>query len=328
MNRRAGLGAILAASAAAVFGVLSPARAEGIARMGFIHADSPDKDPVAVKAFWLRLRELGWIEGQNLLVVSRIADGQNGNLSKLVTEIAQSKVDVICTSSAPVALAAKEATSKIPIVATAVGDPVGTGVIRSMARPEGNVTGVSLGSNDELSAKFLELLQEVIPGLSTVAVISDPDSVSNRLTIQALEGRGSRTRLQLRFIHLKHLSDLDRVFALVQRKAQAAIVLSSPLTVTHRSAVTSMASRYHVPTIYPMAEFVDAGGLLAYYPDQVVMFRRAAEYVDKILKGTSPKDLPFEQPSRFLLSLNLTAARALGLKIPDSMLMRANRVIQ
>jgi len=328
MNRRAGLSAILAASAAAVFGVLSPAGAEGIARMGFIHADSPDKEPAAVKAFWLRLRELGWIEGQNLLVVSRIADGQNGNLSKLVTEIAQSKVDVICTSSAAVALAAKEATSKIPIVATAVGDPVGTGVIRSMARPEGNVTGVSLGSNDELGGKFLELLQEVIPGLSTVAVISDPDSVPNRLAIQALEGRGSRTRLQLRFIYLKRLSDLDRVFALVQRKAQAAIVLSSPLTVTHRRAVAAMANRYHVPTVYPMAEFVDAGGLLAYYPDQVVMFRRAAEYVDKILKGTSPKDLPFEQPSRFLLSLNLTAARALGLKIPDSMLMRANQVIQ
>jgi len=294
--------------------------------MGFIRA--PDNEPPALKTFWQRLRELGWIEGQNLVVVSRIGNAQSAALPKLMTEIAQSKVDVIFTLTTPAALAAKGATTTIPIVAAAVGDPVGTGVIRSLARPEGNVTGFSLGLSEDLSAKFLELLQEVVPGLSTVAVISDPDNAINKQITQTLEGMSTRARLQLRFIHFRHLSDLDRVFGLVRRKAQAAIVLSNPLTVSYRQQVAAMANRYHVPTVYSLGEFVEAGGLLAYHPDQVVMFRRAAEYVDKILKGASPKDLPFEQPTRFLLSLNLTAARAIGLKIPDAMLMRADRVIQ
>ena len=294
--------------------------------MGFIRA--PDNEPPALKTFWQRLRELGWIEGQNLVVVSRIGNAQSAALPKLMIEIAQSKVDVIFTLTTPAALAAKGATTTIPIVAAAVGDPVGTGVIRSLARPEGNVTGFSLGLSEDLSAKFLELLQEVVPGLSTVAVISDPDNAINKQITQTLEGMSTRARLQLRFIHLRHLSDLDRVFGLVRRKAQAAIVLSNPLTVSYRQQVAAMANRYHVPTVYSLGEFVEAGGLLAYHPDQVVMFRRAAEYVDKILKGASPKDLPFEQPTRFLLSLNLTAARAIGLKIPDAMLMRADRVIQ
>lgn len=294
--------------------------------MGFIRA--PDNEPPALKTFWQRLRELGWIEGQNLVVVSRIGNAQSAALPKLMTEIAQSKVDVIFTLTTPAALAAKGATTTIPIVAAAVGDPVGTGVIRSLARPEGNVTGFSLGLSEDLSAKFLELLQEVVPGLSTVAVISDPDNAINKQITQTLEGMSTRARLQLRFIHLRHLSDLDRVFGLVRRKAQAAIVLSNPLTISYRQQVAAMANRYHVPTVYSLGEFVEAGGLLAYHPDQVVMFRRAAEYVDKILKGASPKDLPFEQPTRFLLSLNLTAARAIGLKIPDAMLMRADRVIQ
>ncbi len=294
--------------------------------MGFIRA--PDNEPPALKTFWQRLRELGWIEGQNLVVVSRIGNAQSAALPKLMTEIAQSKVDVIFTLTTPAALAAKGATTTIPIVAAAVGDPVGTGVIRSLARPEGNVTGFSLGLSEDLSAKFLELLQEVVPGLSTVAVISDPDNAINKQITQTLEGMSTRARLQLRFIHLRHLSDLDRVFGLVRRKAQAAIVLSNPLTVSYRQQVAAMANRYHVPTVYSLGEFVEAGGLLAYHPDQVVMFRRAAEYVDKILKGASPKDLPFEQPTRFLLSLNLTAARTIGLKIPDAMLMRADRVIQ
>ena len=294
--------------------------------MGFIRA--PDNEPPALNMFWQRLRELGWIEGQNLVVVSRIGNAQSAALPKLMTEIAQSKVDVIFTLTTPAALAAKGATTTIPIVAAAVGDPVGTGVIRSLARPEGNVTGFSLGLSEDLSAKFLELLQEVVPGLSTVAVISDPDNAINKQITQTLEGMSTRARLQLRFIHLRHLSDLDRVFGLVRRKAQAAIVLSNPLTISYRQQVAAMANRYHVPTVYSLGEFVEAGGLLAYHPDQVVMFRRAAEYVDKILKGASPKDLPFEQPTRFLLSLNLTAARAIGLKIPDAMLMRADRVIQ
>jgi putative ABC transport system substrate-binding protein len=328
VTRRLGLIAFLAALPTVIFGAPSPATAEGIARMGFIHADSLGKESPAVTMFWQRLRELGWIEGQNLVVVSRIADAQSATLPKLMSEIVQSKVDIICTLTTSAALAAKGATSSIPIVAAAVDDPVGTGVTHSLARPEGNVTGFSLGSTDELSAKFLELLQEVVPGLSTVAVISDPDSAINRQITQTFEGLRSRTRLRLRFIHLKHLSDLDRVFALVARKAQAAVVLSSLLTISHRQEVAAMAARHHVPTVYALREFADAGGLLAYHADQVVMFRRAAEYVDKILKGASPRDLPFEQPTRFLLSLNLTAARALGLKIPDALLMRADRVIQ
>ena len=328
MNRRLGLIALVAASAATISGAMTPARAEGIARMGFVHADSPDNEPPAVKAFWQRLRELGWIEGQNLVIVSRIADGQSAPLLKLMTEIAQSKVDVIFTLTTPAALAAKGTTSTIPIVAAAVDDPVGSGVIHSLARPEGNITGFSLGLGDELIGKFLELLQEIVPRLSTVAVISDPDNAINRRITETLEGMSSRTRLQLRFIHLKQLNALDRVFALARRKAQAAVVLSNSLTVAHRQEVAAMAARYRLPTIYALGEFVDAGGLIAYHPDQVLMFRHAAEYVDKILKGVSPRDLPFEQPTRFLLSLNLTAARALGLKIPDTILLRADRVIQ
>ena len=319
---------LLAAATMLVGPATDEAIAEKVARLGFIHSDVPKNESPALSAFWQRLHELGWSKGQNLTVVLRSANGQTSMLRELIDQVIQSGVDVLVPMTTPGVLAAKEATSTIPIVMIGVGDPVGAGIVPSLARPGGNITGVSLGFTEEFSGKYLELLQEVLPRLSTVAVIYDPDNPSNRALAEHLKVVAPTRRLEIRLIEMNSPDELDPAFNKAHRQAQVAIVLTSAFAITYRQEITALARRYRVPAIYPLGEYVDAGGLMAYGPDQSEMFSRAAEYVDKILKGAAAAELPVAQPTRFSLSLNLKAARALGLKIPESILLRANNVIR
>ena len=327
MNKRF-LILLLAASTMLLGSAPEKAVAERIVRLGFVHSDLPKNQSPALSTFWQRLTDLGWIKGRNLNVVLRSANGQVGLMRGLIDEVIQSKVDVLVVMTTPGVLAAKGATSTIPIVMIGVGDPVGSGIVPSLARPGGNITGVSLGFGDELSGKYLELLQEILPRLSTVAVIYDPDNPGIRKLAGNLKVIAQRRHLELRLIELNSPDQIDPAFRQANQKAQGAVLLTSAFSITHRQEITALAERYRVPTIYPLSEYVDVGGLMAYGPDQAEMFSRAAEYVDKILNGARPADLPIAQPTRFSLLLNLRVAKAMGLKIPESILARADSIIR
>jgi putative ABC transport system substrate-binding protein len=298
-----------------------------IARVGYVDPTSPSTGFSGVTAFWTRLRELGWIEGKNLIAERRWADGRIDRLPAIMTEIAGRNVDVIVTYGTPSAIAAKNATGTIPIVVASMGDPIGSGIVTSLAHPGGNLTGLSLGWAD-VGGKWLQLLQEIVPRLSTVAVIADPTSPMSQAVVEELEEIAPTRGMKVRFLPVHDPEALDRVFKQARREAQAILVPADPLTLQHRAKITLLAARYRLPAIYPFLEFMDSGGLIAYGVDSAVLFRRAADYVDKILRGIRPADLPIEQPSQWVLAVNLTRARALGLTIPKSILLRAEKVIQ
>jgi len=281
-----------------------------------------------ITQFWQRLRELGWVEGQNLVVERRWAEGHADRLPALMNEMAADKVDVIVTYSTPAALAAKNATSTIPIVAVAMGDPIRSGLAASLARPGGNLTGESMGYGGGTEGKWLELLQETVPRLSIIAVIENPDNPAVRDQAKALKAFAPTRRLRLRFIDVHEPSSLPNAFKQARRESQAILVLADPLTTANRVQITALAAAYRLPAMYGLQPFMDAGGLIAYAADMAVMFRRAADYVDKIAKGAKPSELPIEQPTQYLLVVNLKTAKALGLTIPESILLRADEVIR
>ena len=298
-----------------------------VVRVGFVGPASPSTLARGVSAFWERLRELGWVEGQNLIIESRWAEGQYERLPALMNEVIGRKVDVLVTYSTPAAIAAKNATSTIPIVVAMMGDPVGAGLATSLAHPGGNLTGLSLAWAD-IAGKWLELLQETVPRLSTVAVIADPNSPMSLAMAKELEAIAPTRGMKVRFLELREPEALDRAFKQARREAQAILVPADSLTLQHRGQITVLAARYRLPGMYTFLEFMDSGGLMAYGADSVALFRRAAEYVDKILKGARPADLPIEQPTQFKLVVNLKTAKALKLKIPESILLRADQVIR
>jgi len=281
-----------------------------------------------VTALWERLRELGYAEGKNLIITSRSAEGRNDRLPGLMNELVAAKVDVIVTYGTPAAIAAKNATSIIPIVVAALGDPVGTGLAASLGRPGGNLTGLSLGFGEGMAGKWLELLQETVPRLSTVAVIANTDNPIARGSAKELEAIAPARRPKLQFINVNDPAALDRAFQQARRKAQAVLILPDPMLAAHRQEVTALAAKYRLPAMYYLRDYVEAGGLIAYAPDFSAMCRRAAEYVDKILRGAKPGDLPIEQPTKFELVVNLKTAKALGITIPDSILVRADMVVR
>jgi putative ABC transport system substrate-binding protein len=299
-----------------------------IARLGVVDPRSQSATLPRFAAFWDRLRELGWVEGQNLAVESRWADGHNDQLPDLMTDVLARKVDVLVTYSTSGALAAKNATKTVPIVVAAMGDPVGTGIAASLSRPGGNLTGVSLQWGEDLSGKWLELLQETVPKVSTIAVISNPDSPVVRKVVTDLQRIAVRRGVKLRFEDVRERAALAGAFKRARQGAQAGLVLADPLTVGARREVTALAAAHRLPTLYVLPDFMDADGLMAYGVDNRIVFRRAAEYVDKILRGARPADLPIEQPTQFSLVVNLKTAKALGLIIPESILLRADEVIR
>jgi len=318
----------LAASTLVVPPVPAADAAERVARLGFVGSNTSATAPHGVAAFWARLRELGWVQGRNLVVEERWADGHLDRLPDLFTDLAHREVDVIVTYNTAAALAAKKATSTIPIVDAVMGDPVQAGLVASLSHPGGNLTGLSLAWSEGIPGKWLELLQEVVPNLSAVAVILNPANPSARQIVNGLRSSALKRRLKLQIIEVQESQGLDRAIDQGHRQAQALLVHGDPLTMTHRQRVAALAAKYRLPAIYGLRDFVDAGGLMAYSPDFSVMFQRSAELVDKILKGSKPSDLPIEQPTKFELVVNLKTAKALGITIPESILLRADEVIR
>lgn len=290
----------------------------GAARVGYVDPESRATALWGWPAFWQRLRELGWIEGRNLIVEARFADGHVDRLPGFMTEVIGRNVDVIFTYTFPGAVAAKNATSTIPIVFAGLADPVGSGLVASLARPGGNLTGLSTAWEQGRGGKLLELLQEAVPGLSTVAVISDPADPFSGLAAKHLEAGASTRGMKLRFVHVRRPEELDRAFDLARRDAQAVLILPGALTNNHRQQILALAAKLGLPDMYGVAENVELGGLIAYGVDTPAMWRRGAEYVDRILRGAKPADLPIEQPTQFSLAVNLKRAKTLGLAIPES----------
>jgi putative ABC transport system substrate-binding protein len=300
-----------------------------IARIGYLLASTPAAAAHNVEAFRQGMRELGYVEGKAFVLELRYGEARAERIAALARELAGLKVDVIVASTDVAIAAVKRETQTIPIVMAISSDPVGTGFVASLARPGGNVTGNSFMS-PELSGKRLELLREVVPGLSRVAFLWNPDVRGALLDYKETEGAASSLGLQLQSVEVPSAEDFDRAFsAITKERAQALIVPApNPVGFANRGQIASLAQKNRLPSMYGQNEFVDAGGLMSYGASAPHMHRRAATYVDKILKGRKPADLPVEQPTKFEFVINLKAAKAIGLTIPPNVLARADKVIR
>jgi ABC-type uncharacterized transport system substrate-binding protein len=273
------------------------------------------------------LREHGWVENQNIQLQHRYADGMRDRLDQLAGELVKNKVDVIVTIGTEATRAARRATSSIPIVMAGVGDPIRAGFIASLSRPGGNTTGVSL-LNQELWPKRLELIKQVVPAATRVAVVSSSDP-AHAESLKLMVGAAPRLGLELRNVLVSGQGDLDRVFAEISRgRADAVVVQPSVVLDEMRGRIAQLASRQRLPSMFAWRHSAEAGGLMSYGTDLYAVQRRAASYVDKILKGAKPAELPVEQPTKFELVINLKTAKALGLTIPQTILLRADEIIQ
>jgi putative ABC transport system substrate-binding protein len=278
-------------------------------------------------AFVQRLRQLGWIENRNVAIEYRWAEGRSERFVEIATEFVQLKVDVIVASTTPAVIAAKQATSVIPIVITTAGDPVGTGVVASLARPGGNVTGLSNQLWDTAS-KRLELLREVVPGLRRLAILANADNPGAVLDMREVQATARALGLEATTFEIRRAEDIASVFEAIKGRVEALYLAADPLLNTNRIRINTLALGARLPTMHGVREFVEAGGLMSYGPNIVDQYRRAADYVDKILRGAKPGDIPIEQPTKFDLVINLTTAKTLGLTIPEPFLLRADEVIE
>jgi putative tryptophan/tyrosine transport system substrate-binding protein len=299
----------------------------GIPRIGILLAPSASSYSGWVEAFRQRLRELGYVEGKNILIEYRYAEGKYERLPDLAAELVRLKVDVIVTTGA-VVLFAKKVSGTIPIVFAAAVDPVGGGLVSSLARPGGNITGLSVMARD-LNGKRLELLKEAFPKVARVAFLWEPFHLSGNPALTEMEAVAKALGLKLQSLPVRSLDDFDGAFARAEREgAQALITDPRPLITNQQRQVLDFAAKNRLPAIYHTSEFVEAGGLMSYAPNYMDLWRRAATYVDKILKGAKPADLAVEQPKKFELIINLKAAKQIGLTIPQKVLARADRVVQ
>jgi putative tryptophan/tyrosine transport system substrate-binding protein len=281
-----------------------------------------------VRALEQRLAELGYVEGRNLVIDFRTAAGQPDRLPALAAELVRGRPDVLVAISTQGAMAAKTATQSVPIVLGAVGDPVGSAIVPSLARPGGNITGASL-LNAELSGKGLQLLKEAVPVTSRVAVLWNSENRLHREVRAASEAAAVALKVALRFFDVRGPDDLPKAFdAIAGQQANSLLVFPDTVTLGHRASLLSFTASRRLPTMYPFSEFADDGGLMCYGPNLIQSYRTAAEYVDKILKGAKPGDLPIAQPTSFDLVINLKTAQTLGLKIPRTLLLRADRLIE
>jgi putative tryptophan/tyrosine transport system substrate-binding protein len=289
--------------------------------------NSPSIDSPRVGAFVQRLRELGWIEGRNVVIEYRWAEGRVEHLAEFAAEFVRLKVDVILTSGTPPVIAAKKATSVIPIVFAAVGDPVGVGLVASLAHPGGNVTGSSLQATD-LAGKRLELLREVVPALHHLAIIANRDAPPAIVEMREVQATARTLGLEVMTSEIWHPEDIAPAIEALKGRAEGLYVCLDPLVTTNRTHITALALGVRLPTMFNVREFVEAGGLMSYGPSFLALYRRAGDFVDKILRGAKPADIPVEQPTRFDLIINLKAAKALGLTVPPGMLDLADEVIE
>jgi putative ABC transport system substrate-binding protein len=304
-----------------------------VPRIGMLNVFGPEHPEarLILDVFREALSELGYIEGRNVVIEHRWADGQTERLSGLAAELVRLKVDLIVAGATPQARAAKQATSTIPIVSWAMQDPVRDGLVASLARPGGNVTGLTF-LGPELVAKRLGLLKEALPKVHRVAVLWHPSGYSERTRqemAQEADEAASALGVKLRFIPASVPNDLDNAFAaMVQERANALIVFPSPMLYGERSRIVTLAAKFRLPATYNAREFADLGGLMAYGANIPDLVRRGTRYVDKILKGAKPANLPVEQPTKYELVINLKTAKALGLTIPGSLLARADQIIE
>jgi len=324
INRRTFLGT-------AMVGLLAPtAQAQPkVAKIGLLDYAAREQARIMWwKALRDRLRELGYLEGQNVVYESRWGDGRVDRLTGLAGELVNAKVDIIVTAGTEAALAAKRATSSIPIVMTTGVDPVEAGLVAGLARPGGNVTGVS-SMQSEVAAKRVELVGQLLPRVSRIAILFDTDNHASELIARHTEAGANSLGISLQKVGVRSLKDADAAFSAMKRDHIAAVILmATPTFIGERRRLADLAIAHHLPMMVGAKEYAEAGGLLSYGTDYPDLFRRAAAYVDKILKGAKPGDLPIEQPTKFELVINLKTAKALGLTIPPSLLARADQVIE
>ena len=302
-----------------------PAR---IPRIGILFTSSASAMSARLELFRQRLREHGYVEGRNIFIEYRYAEGKLERLPDLAAELVRLKLDVIVASGSPGVLAAKKATGTIPIVFAAAPDPVGTGIVSSLARPGGNITGLSTMAPD-LDGKRLELLKEAFPKVAHVAFLWQSTSMRGNLPLTDLEPVAKVFRLKLLPLEVRSLDDFDSAFARAKKeRAQALLTSTGGIISTQQRQVLDFAAKNRLPAMYPTSDFVEAGGLMSYGPNQTDQWRRAADFVDKILKGTKPAEIPVEQPKKFEFVVNLKAAKQIGVTIPPNVLVRADRVIR
>ena len=294
--------------------------------IGFLGASTLSAWSRWVAAFNQRLRELGWIEGQSVAIEYRWAEGRSERYAEIAAELVRLKVDVVVTAGAAV-LAAKQATSVTPVVFALANDPIASGLVASLARPGGNITGLSNQSAD-LATKRLGLLREVVPNLRRVAIMANVTYPATALEMREVGETARALGLEAITLEIQRAEDIVSAFAMLKGDTDALYVCTEPLVFAHRMRINTMALGAHVPTIHAYREYVETAGLMSYGPNIPDLFRRAADLVDKILRGTKPANIPVEQPTKFDLTINLTTAKALGLTIPETFLARADEVIE
>jgi putative ABC transport system substrate-binding protein len=298
-----------------------------IPRVGYLVPASPSAIADRSAAFRKGLRDLGYEEGKNIIVEYRYAEGSQERLRELAAELVHANVDVIVTTSSAPTRAAKEATSTIPIVMAQDNDPVGNGFVVSLAHPAGNITGLA-ALDPELSGKRLELLKELVPGLSRLAIIGDSRFPGYEKVVKETERAAGSYKITLHYLDVLQPSDIESAFATAKKHSDGLLTMTSPELFSNRTRVAALAIRHHMPAIYHQSQYVEAGGLMSYGASFIDMDRRAAIYVDKILKGANPAEMPVEQPKKFEFVVNLKAANQIGLVIPPRALTRADRVIK
>jgi putative ABC transport system substrate-binding protein len=317
---------LLGGAAAALPRAARAQQAGKLPTIGFLGA-TPSVESQRVAAFVHRLRELGWIDGRNLAIEYRWAEGRSEQYAENAAEFVRLKVDVIVTVATPPTVAAKQATSVIPIVFAATNDPVGSGLVASLARPGGNVTGLS-NQVSETGGKKLEFLREVVPGLHRMAILANVSNPGVLLDMNEAQAAARSLGLEVIKSEIRRAEDISPAIDTLKGRADALYVCADPLVNTHRIGVNILAVAARLPTMHGLREYVEAGGLMSYGANVPDLFRRAADYVDKILRGARPTDLPVEQPTKFDFVINLTTARALGLEISPTLLARADEVIE
>jgi putative ABC transport system substrate-binding protein len=312
---------------AAAWPLAARAQQANAATIGLLGTGTAAAQSQWTTAFVQRMRELGWVEGRNLAIEYRWAEGRTERLAELANDLVRLKVDVIVTHNTPGPLAAKQATSTIPIVFATAGDPVGTGIVASLARPGGNVTGLSSQTPD-VAGKRIELLRGVVPDLRRLAVLADTDNPFVKLDVSQLQQAGTKLGVEVITFEMRRGEDIAPAFEALKGRAQAVYVPATPAAMVNRVRINTLALAAHVPTTLGVREYVEAGGLMSYGPNWPHMWARAADLVDKVLRGAKPGNIPVEQPTKFDFVINLTTAKALGLTIPDKLLALADEVIE
>jgi len=327
IQRRKFLATLLGGAAAAWPRAVWAQQGAKLPTIGFLGSGTPSSYGQWNAALVQRLRELGWSEGRTVAIEYRWAEGRTERYAEIAAEFVRLKVDVIVTAGTGAVVAAKQATSVIPIVFAAAGDPVGTGLVASLARPGGNLTGLSIQAPD-LAGKRLALLREIVPGVRRLAIMGNAGSAGAVLEMHEVQAKARALGLEVAIFEIRRAEDIAPAFESLKGRADALYIPPDPLVNTHRIRINTLALGARLPTLHTLREYVEPGGLMSYGPNLTDLFRRAADFVDKILRGAKPRNIPVEQPTKFDLVINLTTAKALGLTIPESFLLRADEVIE